>query len=68
MPFKKKERKSSVPSFLKKLFEIISQGKHLDIIAWGEDGQYFEVKNREQFKESILPTYFKHNNLNSFIR
>ena len=65
---KKKPRKSNVPTFLKKLFEIISEGQHSDIIAWGQDGMFFEVKNRADFTNTILPLYFKHNNLNSFVR
>ena len=57
-----------MPTFLKKLFEIINEEQQTDIISWSEDGLFFEVKNRTVFTNQVLPAYFKHNNLNSFVR
>ena len=63
-----KPRKESVPSFLRKLFQIINDGQEAECIAWSDDGFFFEVKNKTIFSETVLPTHFKHNNMNSFVR
>ena len=63
-----KPRKESVPSFLRKLYQIINEGLDSECIAWSEDGYFFEVKNKTVFQETVLPTHFKHNNMNSFVR
>ena len=68
MDKKNKRKKESVPTFLKKLFEIINGDDQAGIIEWAPDGLSFEVSNRERFTGHTLPTYFKHNNLNSFVR
>ena len=60
--------RSSVPTFLLKLFEICTVNKHQTTICWSEDGQSLEILDREEFKTNLLPTYFKHNNVNSFVR
>ena len=63
-----KSRKESVPCFLRKLYKIINDGKDSACIAWSEDGFFFEIKNKTMFTETVLPTHFKHNNMNSFVR
>ena len=63
-----KPRKESVPSFLRKLYQIINDGEDAECIAWSDDGFFFEVKNKTLFSETVLPTHFKHNNMNSFVR
>ena len=65
---KQERKKESVPCFLKKLFEIINNPEQTSIIEWATDGLSFEVMDRTAFTGQTLPTYFKHNNLNSFVR
>ena len=60
--------RTSVSTFLQKLFEICSSIEHREAIAWSEDGLSFEVVSRSEFEKVILPTYFKHANMNSFVR
>jgi hypothetical protein len=60
--------RTSVSTFLQKLFEICSSLEHREAIAWSEDGLSFEVVSRSEFEKVILPTYFKHANMNSFVR
>ena len=65
---KNDKRKESVPCFLKKLFELINDDSQEGVIEWASDGLSFEVMDRSAFTSLTLPTYFKHNNLNSFVR
>lgn len=60
--------RSSVSTFLLKLFEICSSSEHARVIRWSDDGLSFQVLSRDAFEDEILPTYFKHNNMNSFVR
>lgn len=54
--------------FLQKTFDMLSDDSLHDIISWTEDGSAFIIKNPTVFSEKILPKYFKHSNLASFIR
>ena len=58
----------SVPKFLKKIFFILEENKHSEYVAWSGDGNAMIVKKPKEFAEKVLPLYFKHNNLASFIR
>ncbi|EOD31088.1 hypothetical protein EMIHUDRAFT_449660 [Emiliania huxleyi CCMP1516] len=49
-----------VAPFLIKLFEIVSSPASDNLVCWSEHG--------ESFKIDVLPLYFKHDNLRSFIR
>eukprot|EP00347_Sterkiella_histriomuscorum_P008992 403342943 len=57
-----------VPSFLLKTYEIVDDKKYDSIVAWSPDGESFVVKKQNEFSETILPRFFKHNNFSSFIR
>lgn len=60
--------RTSVSTFLQKLFEICTSNEHRGVITWSDDGLSFEVVSRSEFEKVILPTYFKHANMNSFVR
>ena len=64
----KYKKKSDFSNFLLKLYQILENDQYKNIIHWGENGQFFIVKNIHDFTENILPKYFKHNNYSSFIR
>jgi hypothetical protein len=55
-------------SFLRKTFSLLSNPSLLTIVRWSEDGTSFSIINSADFCEAVLPLYFKHNNLASFIR
>lgn len=55
-------------NFLKKTYEILSNTSLSDIIIWTEDGKSFLITDIYSFTNNVLPAYFKHNNLSSFIR
>lgn len=57
-------------AFLEKLYELLSDeaGNH-SYIAWQPSGSSFLIKQPvEAFCNLVLPKYFKHNNLQSFVR
>ncbi len=70
-----------IPCFIRKTFKILEvnpqsctfhsiykDDKYTDVISWNDEGTAIVIKNPTEFAQTILPTYFKHNNLNSFIR
>ncbi|XP_043378861.1 heat shock factor protein 3 isoform X1 [Chelonia mydas] len=57
-----------VPGFLAKLWALVEDPGSNDVIAWGRDGQSFCILNEQRFAKELLPKYFKHNNICSFIR
>ena len=38
------------------------------LICWSDEGSSFLIKNQSQFSSSLLPFYYKHSNMASFIR
>uniref|UniRef100_A0A023GNX6 Putative heat shock factor 1 n=1 Tax=Amblyomma triste TaxID=251400 RepID=A0A023GNX6_AMBTT len=59
---------SNVPAFLVKLWKLVEDEKCNDLISWSSNGQSFIIHNQTQFAKELLPLYFKHNNMASFIR
>lgn len=59
---------SSVPPFLHKIYEILENPCHQDLVSWNQEGNAFIIKNVTEFTENVLPKYFKHNNFASFVR
>lgn len=55
-------------SFLAKLFAILSNKQISSIINWCEDGERFHIIQGDRFQNEVIPMYFKHRNLKSFIR
>ena len=39
-----------------------------DLISWSEEGTSFIIKNQPEFARSLLPYYYKHSNMASFVR
>lgn len=58
----------SMAPFLTKLFQIVSNLATDQAIIWTPKGDSFVITDPETFARDILPTYFKHNNIRSFIR
>ena len=74
----------NVPAFLAKLWKMVNNPDtgeikltsdsqcyipNLDnLIAWGDDGSTFIIKNQGEFTKTMLPYYYKHSNMASFVR
>lgn len=59
---------NNVPAFLVKLWKLVEDEKCNDLISWSTNGQSFIIHNQTQFAKELLPLYFKHNNMASFVR
>jgi len=58
----------NVPAFLSKLWKMVNNPEFANLICWSDDGNSFLIKNQTQFAASLLPYYYKHSNMASFIR
>lgn len=65
---KNKRTGTNANSFLVKIYDILNNRTYQNIIKWINQGKAFEILNLPTFMNEILPTYFKHKNLSSFIR
>ncbi|GJD07977.1 Heat stress transcription factor A-1a [Galdieria sulphuraria] len=54
--------------FIRKLVEFIEEPSTNHIVSWSPNGKSFVVWDPGQFSTVILPNYFKHGNLSSFVR
>uniref|UniRef100_A0A914D0G8 HSF-type DNA-binding domain-containing protein n=1 Tax=Acrobeloides nanus TaxID=290746 RepID=A0A914D0G8_9BILA len=57
-----------LPFFIIKLWNILEDESLADIVRWDESGQSFHILHTFDFTRHVLPNYFKHKNLNSFVR
>ncbi|XP_030065642.1 heat shock factor protein 3 [Microcaecilia unicolor] len=57
-----------VPAFLTKLWTLVEDPSNDDVICWSWNGQNFSILDEQRFAKEIIPKYFKHNNISSFIR
>jgi heat shock transcription factor, other eukaryote len=61
-------KSTTAPAFLEKLYDILDDPSLEPYIGWQEGGNSFLIKNVNYVSETVLPKYFKHNNIQSFIR
>lgn len=66
--YEERHKSMSTPAFLEKLYEILEDPTAEPFIAWQPDGKSFLIKKVNELSEFVLPRWFKHNNLQSFIR
>ncbi|OWK60519.1 Heat shock factor protein 3 [Lonchura striata] len=57
-----------VPGFLAKLWALLEDPDSDDVICWSRNGENFCILDEQRFAKELLPKYFKHNNISSFIR
>mmetsp|Transcript_21671 Transcript_21671/g.26838 ORF Transcript_21671/g.26838 Transcript_21671/m.26838 type:complete len:416 (-) Transcript_21671:291-1538(-) len=55
------------PLFLRKTYVMIDTC-NADIAQWSEDGKSFVIKDPKTFTSKVIPQFFKHKNLQSFVR
>uniref|UniRef100_A0A8C6XEJ6 HSF-type DNA-binding domain-containing protein n=1 Tax=Naja naja TaxID=35670 RepID=A0A8C6XEJ6_NAJNA len=61
-------KRCSVPAFLTKLWTLVEDPETNHLICWNTNGTSFHVFDQSQFAKEVLPKYFKHNNMASFVR
>ncbi|XP_061450642.1 heat shock factor protein 4-like [Rhineura floridana] len=59
---------NNVPAFLTKLWTLVEDPETSHLICWSITGTSFHVFDQGQFAKEVLPKYFKHNNMASFVR
>lgn len=57
-----------IPSFIRKTYDILEEAKFPQLIDWNSEGNAIVIKKPSEFSQKVLPVYFKHNNLTSFVR
>ncbi|CAB9526770.1 stress transcription factor A [Seminavis robusta] len=57
-----------MPNFPAKVHAILSRSDLTDIISWLPHGRSFLVLKPREFESKVLPVYFKHSKITSFIR
>lgn len=62
------KKRIPTPKFLSILNQILSDSKNFETISWNESGNVIIIKDKDRFIENILPFYFSHQNMSSFIR
>ncbi|XP_051527616.1 heat shock factor protein 1-like isoform X2 [Myxocyprinus asiaticus] len=59
---------NNVPAFLTKLWTLVEDPDTDPLICWSQNGNSFHVFDHGRFSKEVLPKYFKHNNMASFVR
>ncbi|XP_045149732.1 heat shock factor protein 4 [Echinops telfairi] len=59
---------SPVPAFLGKLWALVGDPGTDHLICWSPSGTSFLVSDQNRFAKEVLPQYFKHSNMASFVR
>mmetsp|Transcript_20768 Transcript_20768/g.46475 ORF Transcript_20768/g.46475 Transcript_20768/m.46475 type:complete len:379 (-) Transcript_20768:1729-2865(-) len=54
--------------FLAKLYKMVDEEETSNIISWTVPGDALVIHDVEAFVSQLLPQYFKHSNLSSFVR
>lgn len=47
---------------------FIKSNKFSELICWSQDGTFFSILQPERFAIEVLPRFYKHSKLSSFIR
>ena len=55
-------------AFLEKLYDIMENNSLVQHISWQPDGLSFLIRDVQAVTQYVLPYYFKHNNIQSFVR
>lgn len=61
-------KRNTVSQFIETIWEIVSDPLCDEIIRWNPHGTSFSILDTEIFEKNIIPRYFNHSNLSSFIR
>ncbi|CAM9504066.1 unnamed protein product [Choristocarpus tenellus] len=56
-----------LPAFLDRTFDMVDKGSE-DIVSWSTSGTSFVIKRVDLFEEEVIPRFFNHKNLFSFVR
>ncbi|KAL7417902.1 HSF-type DNA-binding-domain-containing protein [Mrakia frigida] len=55
-------------AFISKLWHLLSHPEYARYLKWSKDGQAFILTNSNEFAIKVLPRFFRHSNVASFVR
>ena len=58
----------TISLFIRKTYDILQDNKFPDAVGWNSEGDALVIHKPEEFSSKVLPAYFKHNQVTSFIR
>ncbi|CAB1119047.1 unnamed protein product [Ectocarpus sp. CCAP 1310/34] len=61
-------KRGNVAGFLVKAYQIFDTPAWSDVCGWGEGGNTVVIRKQVEFAQHILPLFFNHSNLQSFVR
>ncbi|RHY31921.1 hypothetical protein DYB32_003043 [Aphanomyces invadans] len=64
----KEDKDAVLPAFLSKTYEIFSTPSFASICGWNATGDTIIIHDPDVFVKQVLPRFFKHRNLPSFVR
>lgn len=62
------DQATTIPAFIAKLWEMVNDPSYDDLIQWCKKGTSFTILDQNTFCAGLLPLFYKHNNMASFIR
>lgn len=57
-----------LPAFLDRTFAMVDEASSDSIVGWSTNGDTFVIKRLDLFEEEVIPRFFNHRNLLSFVR
>lgn len=57
-----------VPAFLDRTYAMVDEKDSAETVAWGALGDTFVIKRLDVCEEEVIPRFFNHRNLFSFVR
>ena len=60
--------KPGATPFVQKVYELVQDASTDDTVGWEASGRSFVIRRVGDFTEVVLPSYFKHSNMSSFVR
>eukprot|EP00166_Cyanidium_caldarium_P006286 ctg_883.g409 len=60
--------KPGATPFVQKVYELVQDASTDETVGWEASGRSFVIRRVGDFTEVVLPSYFKHSNMSSFVR
>ena len=57
-----------LPAFLDRTFAMVDEASSNGIVGWSTNGDTFVIRRLDLFEEEVIPRFFNHRNLLSFVR
>lgn len=62
------KRIGPVAAFLERTFKMVDEASSNGIVTWSATGDSFIIKRVDLFEKEVIPRFFNHSNLLSFVR